>query len=63
MDRLWRNSNELSRNTEIGTDLMKGNGFRIRLQLPVIPSRVLEQFNLRVLHSFQDGFGDNWTLE
>ena len=59
------NSNELSRSTEMGTDLMKGNGFRIRLQLPSdSKSVVLEQFNLRALvHSFQDGFGDNWTLE
>ena len=55
----------LARSTEMSMYSMKGNGIRIRLQLPSdSKSVVLEQFNLRALvHSFQDGFGDNWTLE
>jgi hypothetical protein len=58
------NSLELSTSTNM-VGGMKGNGFRIRLQLPGdAKSSVLEQFNLRALvHSFQDGFGDNWEIE
>ncbi len=58
------NSQELATSTNMAGG-MKGNGFRIRLQLPGdAKSSVLEQFNLRALvHSFQDGFGDNWEIE
>jgi hypothetical protein len=44
---------------------LPGCGFRIRLKLPGKSENiVLEQFNLRALvHSNQDGFGDNWDYE
>ncbi len=44
---------------------LPGCGFRIRLKLPAKTENiVLEQFNLRALvHSNQDGFGDNWDYE
>ena len=48
-----------------GDDLMPGNGFRIRMELPgLAKSVVFEQFNPRALnHGYQEGFGDSWKLE
>lgn len=46
-------------------DLMPGNGFRIRMELPgLAKSVVFEQFNPRAFnHGYQEGFGDNWKIE
>ena len=48
-----------------GQETLPGIGFRIRYKLPGNADKVvLEQFNLRALvHSYQDGFGDNWREE
>ncbi len=52
-------------NPELKAKYMPGNGFRIRFKLPGLADGVVkEQYNLRALiHSYQDGFGDNWQSE
>ena len=47
------------------TGFLPGNGFRLRFELPGnSDSVVFEQYNIRSLvHSSQDGFGDNWKVE
>lgn len=49
----------------VDQDFIPGCGFRIRYKLPGESANVVfEQFNLRgLIHSNQDGFGDNWELE
>jgi hypothetical protein len=57
---------DLRRNvTELESNFLPGNGFRIRYKLPGNSDRiVLEQYNLRsMLQSYQDGGGDNWKKE
>ena len=56
---------DLNLNTLLGGDEMAGDGIRIRPALPgSSKTMTLEQYNIRALvHSYQDGFGDDWEIE